>query len=340
MGRALVTGASGHIGSHIVRALVAAGQRPIAFVRKTSDRRALEGLDVEVREGDVLDPASLASAMKDVDVVHHAAAAHRNFAADESKIVRPAVEGTKNVLDACAAAKVRRIVLTSSGATIGFATDPSKPLDESHHVESPKAPYVRAKVEQEKLALADERVEAVVLNASGVFGPNDYRITPATKAFIGLLQGDPAMLAVSITDVRDVARAHLLAAEKGKPRERYIIVGEVLTPEQVSALFTKVVGFGPKVMVPPRFLVGVLAWWAERKARSNGGDAPITRAMLDDVWGKHLAYDNAKSRRELGMTYRPAEQVVRETVAWLLDAGALDPKVAERVRGALARAAA
>jgi nucleoside-diphosphate-sugar epimerase len=304
----------------------------VALVRPRADRRALDGLAIDVREGDILDRASLAAAFDGADVVMHAAAPHRNFAADPSEITRPAVDGTRNVLDACAQAKVRRMVLTSSGATIGFAKDAKAPLDERHHVGDAKAPYIRAKVEQEKVALADDRVEVVVLNPSGVVGPGDYRITPATRAFVGLLQGDPAFMTLSLTDVRDVAHAHAVAAVRGKARERYLITGDVLGPKELSAAFTKALGFGPKVMTPPRFLVGWLAWWQERKARSSGTDASITRAMLDDAWGRHLAYDSTKSRNELGMTYRPAVDVIRDAATWLLARDALKPSVANRVR--------
>jgi dihydroflavonol-4-reductase len=335
----LVTGAAGHIGCNVVRALLEANEEVVAMVRPSSDSLGLDGLEVEVREGDVLDADSLRRALDGVETVVHCAAAHRNFAADPADIVRPAVEGTKNLLDACAARGVRRVVVTSSGATVGFASDPKKPLDETHHHEHAKAPYVRAKIEQEKLALADGRVEVVVLNPSGVFGPYDYKLTPATRGFIGLLQGDPCFFAVSITDVRDVARAHLLAAKKGRPGERYLITGDVLEPEETAAGFRELIGFGPSAMRPPRFLVGWIAWFQGRKARSSGLDAPITRELLDEIWGKHLAYDSTKSKRELGMTYRPAKEVVRDTIAWLLEQNALKPSVAKRIRAAWAQAA-
>ena len=145
---------------------------------------------------------------------------------DPADIVRPAVEGTRAVLDAAEKHGVRRVIITSSGATVGFAKDVSKPLDESSHQERITSAYIRAKVEQERLALErakDGRVEVVVLNPSGVFGPRDYRLTPATKALVGLLQGDPAFLGVCLTDVRDVARAHVLGLEKGRTGERYKI---------------------------------------------------------------------------------------------------------------------
>jgi len=328
----LVTGANGHIGCNVVRALLEDGQRVVALVRPGSDRRGLAGLDVELREGDVLDAASVNAACSGVEVVMHVAAPHRNFAADENDIIRPAVEGTRNVLDACARAGVKRLVLTSTAATIGFSSDPLVPLDESSALTDARSPYLRAKIQQERLALGDERVEVVVLNPSGVFGPHDYRITPAMRAIVGFLSGDPAFLAVTVTDVRDVGRAHVLAAKLGAARQRYLITGEVLPPARVAETFRAVSGIAPKVMRPPRFLINLIAGGQERKARKSGQDASITRAMVDDVWGKHLSYDSSRSKKELGMSYRPARDVIRDAVVWLRDQNALPPKVAAKLR--------
>ncbi|HEU4611524.1 MAG TPA: NAD-dependent epimerase/dehydratase family protein [Kofleriaceae bacterium] len=138
--RVVVTGANGHIGSNIVRVLIEQGHSVVALVRPRADRRALDGLAVDVREGDILDRESLAAAFDGADVVIHAAAPHRNFASDPNELIRPAVDGTRNVLDACAKAKVRRMVLTSSAATVGFATQSTQPLDERHQIGAANAP--------------------------------------------------------------------------------------------------------------------------------------------------------------------------------------------------------
>ena len=100
-----------------------------------------------------------------------------------------------------------------------------------------------------------------------------------------------------------------------------------------------IVGEGPKVGKAPRFVLNTVAWWQERSARRNGTDAPITRDLIADVWGKHLAYDSSKSQKELGMTYRPADAVLRDAIAWLLQQGALPPKVAEKAHAGMARTA-
>lgn len=341
--KALVTGATGHIGCQVVRACIAAGIVPIALARPASPRRALAGLDIEVREGDLLDSPSIARAMEGVELVFHVGAVHRNYSQDETQILRPAVEGTRHVIDSAVRAGVRRVVLTSSGATVGFSSDPAAPLDETSALEDARSPYTRAKIQSERLALAaahERRIEVVSVNPSGVFGPLDYRLTPATRAVVGLLQGDPSFLAVSVTDVRDVARGHILAAEKGTSGERYLLTGDVLDPSQMSTTFGEVGGITPKVMRPPRVLVRFLAWLGERKARSSGEDAAISLAQIDDVWGRHLAYSSKRARTELGATFRPAADVLRDTFRWLLFVGALEAKVAACVREKLGTAAA
>ena len=339
----LVTGANGHIGNHVVRACLAAGMKPAAMVRPGSDRRALAGLDVEIREGDIVDAASVDRAVHDVEIVFHVAAVHRNWSSDESTFMRPAVEGTRNVLDAAKRAGVRRVVCTSSGATVGFASDPSHPLDESATNAGGKNVYTRAKIAGEGVALeaARERGQDVVItNPSGVFGPRDYRLTPATRGIIGLLQGDPSFFALCFTDVRDVAQGHVLAATKGRSGERYVLTGDMLLPPQVCELFAKETGIRPRAMLPPKFLLRWIAGAAERRARKTGEDAAVTRDAVDDVYGRHLAYDATRARSELGATFRPAGDVLRDAVRWVLFMDALKPKVAARARAAMGAAAA
>ncbi len=336
--KALVTGANGHIGSHIVRACLDAGIEPVALVRPKADLRALQGVEVERREGDLLDAEALKAASQGVELVFHVASPHRNFAIDPEDIVGPAVKGTRNVLDAARAAGVRRVVFTSSGATVGFAEDPSKPLDESASLKRAASPYTRSKIEAEALARKEAEaggMEVVIVNPSGVFGPRDYRVTPATSALVGLLRGDPSFLAVSVTDVRDVAACHVLAARKGAPGQRYLATGEVLKPSEMAGAFARLSGVKPMTLRPPRFLLSFLAWRMEKKAAASGSDAPITRAILDDVYGRHLSYNSARARTELGATFRPADDVLRDAFRWLLFIDALEPRVAAKLRATL-----
>lgn len=342
MGRTLITGANGHVGCHVVRACIEAGHAPIAFVRPGSDRRGLEGLAVELREGDLLDADRVRAAMDGVALVMHVGAVHRNFSPDPDDIVRPAIEGTRHVLSAARAAGVRRVVHCSTGATVGFSRDLARPLDEGATLRGAKSAYIRGKIGAEQLALeaAAAGQDVVVLNPSGIFGPRDYRLTPATRALVGLLQGDPAFFGVCVTDVREVARAHVLAAERGTRGERYLVTGENLSPRELAALLADLAGVRPSTLRPPRFLLRFLAGRMERAAAKAGVDAPVSRDSLEDLGDGNLVYDSTKSKRELGMTYRPARAVLSDALRWLLHAGALRPKTAARVRSALGAAAA
>lgn len=329
----LITGANGHVGANLVREALADGHTVRALVRSTSDRTALDGLEIEVVEGDILEPATLGPACDGVDAVIHAAAVYRNWAADEQVILRPAIEGTENVLRAASEAGVERVVYTSSTATIGFTPDRT-PLDESHHTEDAKAIYIRAKVEAERVALrlADTLgIEVVVVNPGGIMGPWDIKITPTSRAVIDMTGGGPAVLDVCVTHVADVARGHLLALEKGVSGERYILTAENLTREQVAELMSELTGTRVKPMVPPRFLMRMIAWWEVRKARSSGADAGITGNQIADVYGRSLFYDNTKAREQLGWTGRPARDTLVDTLAWLAQRGELPAAVASTV---------
>jgi dihydroflavonol-4-reductase len=148
--KVLVTGANGHIGSHIVRAVLAEGWTPVGLIRAGCDRRSLTGLDLELRTGDLLDVESVDRAMRGIEVLFHAAGVHRNFVADPAMMERPVVDGTHNVLVAARRNGVRRVVCTSSAVTVGFTRDPQHPLDESHYLDHPRSVSIRSKVLAER----------------------------------------------------------------------------------------------------------------------------------------------------------------------------------------------
>ncbi len=344
MARVLVTGGNGHLGAQVVRALKARGDEVAVLLRESSDRRGLAGIEIDERIGDILDPASLEAAFEGVDLLFHLAAAHRNYASDRSVIERPAVEGTRNVMAAAAKAGVRRVVHTSTGATVGFAKDPDAPLDESHFLKTAKSAYIRGKIEAEKVALSfagREGLEVVVVNPSAVFGPWDYRLTPATRSIVDLLQGGLTFFSICVTDVRDVAAGHLLAAEKGVSGERYLLTGDQLAPKEIAALYQEMAGIKPSTMRPPTWLMHFIIGRLEKTAEKAGKDAPASRDSIDDLDGGNLAYDSTRSREALGVTYRPPREVLRDTFRWLIFLpDALKPKTVKKIRAALGAAAA
>jgi nucleoside-diphosphate-sugar epimerase len=331
MPTALVTGATGHLGANLVRELAAHGWTVIPLVRVTSDLSGLSGLDLPLRYGDILDPVSLTTAMEGVDIVFHAAAVHTDWAPDPDAILRPAVQDTENVLRAAAAAGVRRVVYTSSSNAVGFTPDPSAPRDERTWNEDLHLPYVVAKVRAEERAwelAAELGLDVVALLPTGVLGPHDHRITPTTAFIRDVLLGRaPALAAVgNFVHVGDVARAHRLAAERGRPGERYLIGGENLQPEAFLALVEGLTGRRPSVLRAPRIALLALAAAMESWARLTASRPGLTRAMVRTIHGRHAAFDVHKAAEELGFEARGAEAVLADTVRWLTAIGQLPPR--------------
>ncbi|MCO4773359.1 MAG: NAD-dependent epimerase/dehydratase family protein [Deltaproteobacteria bacterium] len=324
--RALVTGASGHLGANLTRELLDQGWEVIPFVRVTSRLAGLEGLDVRVRYGDVLDRASLDVAMEGVDVVFHTAAVHRLWSKDPAtEIITPALEGTRNVLTAAAAAGIARVVHTSSCNTVGFTTDSDRPFAEDHYAEDPQLDYVRGKVESERLALrlgAELGIEVVVLNPTGILGPHDHRMTPTMGFARDILNGGPMLPgAQNLVHVRDVARAHVLAADRGEPGERYIIGGTNVDTEELGRHVFELTGNRPSVLRGPKWLFLALGWLMETMARIRGGDPALTPALVRDALGRSPVFDVSKARDGLGFEGRGPREVLEDTLRWLESSG-------------------
>jgi dihydroflavonol-4-reductase len=332
--RLLVTGATGHLGAWIVRDLHANGYTTVSLARAKSDRRALVGTGTAVAEGDLLDRGSLLRAMAGCDGVIHAGAVHRNAARDPDELLRPAIEGTRNVFEAAAAAKIRRVVHCSSNATVGYGQS-EVPLDESSFLADPQSTYIRAKVlsEREALALGPRLdVEVVVTNPCGILGPWDLRITPTTKAVMDMANGAPAVIDVTLTHVADVAAGHRLAWEKGVSGQRYLLAGDHGLRARVASTMTSLLGRKVGVLRAPYAAVWLVALAQEKRFLFGGPEPDLTRATLYDLGRNgHLLYDASKARRELGWTSRPLQDTLRDTLRWLAHRG--------RIAGAVGAAA-
>ncbi|TNF37881.1 MAG: NAD-dependent epimerase/dehydratase family protein [Deltaproteobacteria bacterium] len=341
--RALVTGANGHVGVNLVRAARDAGYAVVALVRPTSDLRGLDGVDVEVRRGDILDPASLRAAAEGCDVLFHAAAAHKTWSRDPAReILAPAVEGTRNAVEAAAAAGVRRVVYTSSSNTIGFSRGPT-PLSEADHADPAayRVPYVKAKIAAERAAFetaARLGVDLVALNPTGIMGPGDHRITPTTAHAVGLFNGAAPVFAaggVNLVDARDVARAHVLAAERGRPGERYLVGGDNLTWSEVADHVAALTGRRPKVLRLGRRPLTAIGAVLELAARVTGKPPALSRAVIADGLDRFIWFDSGKARRELGFEPADGGAVLRATLRWLLGTGHIKEQVARRLSAEL-----
>jgi dihydroflavonol-4-reductase len=328
MRRVLVTGATGHIGSNIVRDLRAHDYDPLPLARVTSDLTGLAGLGLDPVIGDLLDADSVRAAVDGCDAVIHAGAVYAVWARDPDEILRPAVEGTENVLRAAKDAGIERVVCTSSVASVGYTDDPDQPLDESHWNDGARNAYIRAKTlaERRSLELADELgVEVINVCPGGVFGALDYRITPTTQIMIDTVQRKMAVFSSSCPiDVRDVARGHVLALERGTPGERYILAGEPLSEQGMAELLNELAGVTVKRGLPPRWVLSMMAPLVEVISSMTGKPPMISRDVIHDLIGRHFVYDTTRAREELGLEIDPPRDVIRETLRWIAFLGAVD----------------
>lgn len=326
--KVLVTGANGHIGCHIVRSLLERGHEVRGLVRPTSDLRGLTDVDVELFRGNVMDPDSVDAAVEDCEVVFHAAAVFRMWAKDESEILAPAMQGAENVIGACMRHGVRRLVYTSSTNSIGFSSRADLLRSEQDWNDKGATAYVRAKLESEKFAvkLAEEQgVEMVVTLPALVLGPHDYRVTPSTQIVrdVVLRKMPAADTGLNIVHVADVAEGHVLAAEKGRPGERYILGGDNITGVDLAARLAKLTGGKPTMKAPPKWMLRAMVPFAAVASKLTGKEPIVTHALIDDFIGTHAVFDVSKAKSELDYHPRGADETLEDTVRWLVHTGEL-----------------
>lgn len=325
----LVTGANGFVGAAIVRALLDRGERVRAFVRPRSDRRNLMGLDVDVAEGDITRPDTLAAAVRGCRAVLHAAADYRLWVPNAAAMLETNVQGSLNVLDAAAEAGVERVVYTSSVATLGLNRDKS-PADEETPVtlDDMIGAYKRSKflAEEAVRRRATERgQDVVIVNPSTPIGPGDIKPTPTGRIILDAALGRiPAFVdtGLNLVHVDDVARGHLLALDKGKRLERYILGGENMSLERILELVADRCGRPrPKVRLP-HWSVYPVAVASELVARVTGREP---RVSLDGVRmsAKHMYFTSRKAEKELGYTWRDPADAVNDAIDWFAANGYL-----------------
>jgi dihydroflavonol-4-reductase len=318
--RVLVTGESGFLGGLLLARLVATGRQVRALVRSPGDRERLPDPRVELAIGDLANEESLARAADGCAVVYHAAGINQLCLPDPAPLFRVNVEGTRRMLQAARRAGVRRVVYTSSAATLGG--DGSRASDES--ADPPAAftsHYARSKFEAEQVALGFDGVEVVALNPSSVQGPG--RTTGTAKVFIGYLNGRlpfdlPARFGLCYTD--DCAAGHLLAEEKGQPGQRYVLNTVNLTNTQAIDLIAVISGLAERPRTIPLPLAMAAAACAEVVAQLRGRPPRLCREAVRTVGHPHV-YDGARAERELGLRYTPPRTALEATVRWYVRQG-------------------
>ena len=317
----LVTGATGHVGNVLVRQLLARGAQVRALVLPGEDAPSLQGLEVERVEGDVLDPTTLERAMDGVEVVYHLAGVISILPGSEDIMRRVNVEGVRNVVNAALKVGVRRLVHISS--IHAFKRVPSGiTLDETvpFAPDSPAGAYDRTKAEGTLAVLQAVRqgLDAVIVCPTGVIGPHDYLTSEMGQTILDFAKRKLHFLvdgAYDFVDVRDVAQGLILAREKGRPGEVYILSGARVKLVQLKKVVQEVVGVRSPAVVLPFGLAHLVATLSERFYRWTGATPRLTRYALRTVQ-ESSDFRCDKARRELGYTPRPLRDSIADTLAW------------------------
>jgi dihydroflavonol-4-reductase len=321
----LITGATGFVGSAVARALAARGHAVRVLVRPASNRANLAGLAATVVEGDLTDPASLARAVEGCRALFHVAADYRIWVPDPAAMLRANVDGTVALMRAAQAAGVERIVYCSSVAALGLTKDGTEadettPVSEASVIGIYKKSKYRA--EQAVLRLVrEEGLPAVIVNPAAPIGPRDIKPTPTGRMIADTAAGRmPAYVetGLNVVHVDDVAEGHLLAFERGRIGERYILGSENLTMAQILALVDEATGRRQRRVRLPTQLLWPLALGCESLARL-GGTAPLVSTDELRMARKLMFFSSAKARAELGFSPRPAREAIADAVAWFRD---------------------
>ena len=322
----LVTGATGFLGSHVARELVGRGDVVRVLQRPSSQLRAIEGLSVERVQGDLRDPASLARALDGVRCVYHVAADYRLDARNPQEIYESNVTGTRNLLEAARRAGVQRFVYTSTVATVAVPRSGGLPNEETvAGLEEMIGHYKRSKflAEQEALRAAAEGLPVVIVNPTAPVGPGDWKPTPTGRIILDFLKGRmPGYVdtGLNLVPVEDAAAGHLLAGERGRVGQRYILGGRNLTLKEILDILSGISGRpAPRLRLP--HALALAAGYADHVvSRVLGREAHIP---LEGVrMSRHRMFvDCSKATRELGFAAGPVEPALERAVRWYEENG-------------------
>jgi dihydroflavonol-4-reductase len=335
----LVTGATGFVGSHVARQLVSAGQSVRVLVRPNSNLEALAGLHVEYFEGDLSDQESLERAMHGIRRVFHVAADYRLWTPRPEEIYEINVEGTRKLLAAARHARVERIVYTSTVATIAVPRNGALPNEDTQaSLNEMIGHYKRSKFLAEQVAV--EAVSAglpvVIVNPTAPVGPWDWKPTPTGRIILDFLKGKmPAYVdtGLNVAPVEDIAAGHLLAAEKGRVGQRYILGGRNMTLKQILDALSAITGRpAPRVRLP--HAVALAAGYADQWLSRLAGREPQIPVEGVKMSRHRMFVESDKAERELGYKPTSVEAALERAVTWYqqhgyLNAGAGNKSVAQ-----------
>ena len=320
--KALVTGATGFIGANLVRELVRDEFYVRALVRPGTDTLAIRGVDVETVTGDLLDEDSLARAMEGCDVLFHVAALYRLWSRDKKAFDRVNVQGTRNVLEAAAKAKVERVVYTSTAAVFGHWNggaypDETSTLGIDDLVDGYHLTKYLAEIEAQKYV--SKGLDLVIVNPTAPLGPFDVKPTPTGKILLDFMEGRiPAYMdtGLNVVHVKDVARGHIQALEKGKTGETYILGNLNISLKKLFHILAAIVGrSAPTICMPYWLALGAarLENWFSAGLLNREPRIPLAGVRMAR---QPMYFDPSKAVQELGMPQTPIEEALKEAVDW------------------------
>ncbi len=319
--KTLVTGASGYIGSAVVRELLEAKHKVKALVRKGGSRRNLDGLDIELAEGDITDFHSVKAALQGCDRVFHLAAIYAIWLPEPKMMQWVNVQGTKNVLEACLQKKIKKVVYTSSVAALG-AHGKERPADESaqFNLWHTKDNYYISKFQAEQAALEYHRrgLPLVIVNPTNPCGPRDVAPTPNGRLIIDIIKGKlPGYVdgGINVSDIGDTAKGHALAMEKGRPGEKYILGNTNISIKEYFDLIAQTGGGkAPSLKIPKS--AAVASGYLYQLLAEITRKPPMTTAAWVRVGSEYSFWDSSKAIEELGMPQTPIQESIQSAIDW------------------------
>lgn len=323
--RAFVTGGTGFVGSHVVRSLLQEGYKVTALVRGSSNLGNLRGLEIDIVKGDLNDP-HIWKQMQGCNYLFHVAAHYSLWQKDRNLLYHDNVEGTRNILVAAQKAGIKRTIYTSSVAAIGVGKS-GQIVDETHQspVDKLVGDYKKSKFLAEQVAkeAVKQGQDIVIVNPSSPIGPLDIKPTPTGGIILRFLRRQmPAYVdtGLNFIDVRDVARGHLLALEKGKSGDRYILGNQNLSLKQLLEILSDITGLKAPQISVPAFLPLSVAWIEEKIL------APIGKTPTVPIDGVRMAqqpmyYDASKAIRELSLPQSSVKVALKDAVDWFVSQG-------------------
>ena len=321
MAHVAITGASGLLGGNLAAELVAAGHHVVAIRRAGSKVAHLDDLAIDWRDADLASPDALAGAFAGADVVFHCAAAVTVKRTVTPDMTAANVTGTQHVIDACVAARVARLVHTSSVVAVGLSTD-GRPCDETAEWNFDREglldAYAITKHQAEQLVTgAGDRLHAVIVNPTYMFGPRDARPSSGKLIVDTVRRRVPGWTPGynNFVDVRDVVRGMIAAWQRGRRGERYILAGHDLTYRAIFETIARVANVAPPRLPAPRAVAWLLGKWGDL-VEARGGDPIVNSTQIRYAYTDKFRFASTKAARELGYAFGPLEPAIGDAIAW------------------------